>query len=144
MLIRKDDGTMDKRYHLTIRVAFFLTTAFCFAGLGRAQDAMKEWPRTFFKDGATNVMYQPQMESWDYVTLKASAAVSVQPLGAPQPTFGTIHFVAKTEVDRANREVAFTDIQISSADFPTGDSQADKYLATFRSVIPTGVKTMSL
>src|SRR4030095_10989751 len=60
-----------------------------------------EWPRVIFRDGVTNTIYQPQLESWDYFTLKASSAVAVQPNGVSQPTFGTIGFVAK-KIGRAS------------------------------------------
>jgi hypothetical protein len=103
-----------------------------------------EWPRVWFRDGVTNTVYQPQLDSWDYFTLKATSAVSVQPQGAAQPTFGAIHFVAQTRVDRAEREVYFDKIDIAQADFPSAGPQANTYLATLRSLLPRQVKTISL
>src|ERR1700754_2161443 len=64
-----------------------------------------EWPRVIVRNGVTNTIYQPQLESWDYITFKAESAVAIQPTGAPQPTFGTINLEARTRVDRAQREV---------------------------------------
>lgn len=103
-----------------------------------------EWPRVWFRNGVTNTVYQPQLDSWDYFTLKATSAVSVQPQGAPQPMFGAIHFVAQTRVDRAEREVYFDKIDIATADFPSAGPQTDAYLATIRSLLPNQVKTISL
>src|SRR5262245_17879323 len=71
-----------------------------------------EWPRVLFRNGVTNTVYQPQLESWDCTTWKATCAVAIQPKGAPQPTFGTIQLTAKTRVDRAQREVVFEELQI--------------------------------
>ena len=61
---------------------------------------LAEWPRVLYRDGVTNTIYQPQLVSWDYVTLKAISAVAIQPKGAPQATFGTIELQAKTTVAR--------------------------------------------
>jgi len=92
----------------------------CSTGGALAADALpQEWPRVIFRDGVTNTIYQPQLESWDYFTLKAASAVAVQPNGAPQPTFGTIDLQAKTRVDRAQREVFFEEIQIVKGGFPS-------------------------
>ena len=48
------------------------------------------WPRVFVQGGATNTIYQPQLESWDGFRMKARAAVAIQPAGAPEPVFGVI------------------------------------------------------
>jgi hypothetical protein len=103
-----------------------------------------EWPRVWFRDGVTNTIYQPQLDSWDYFTLKATSAVSVQPQGATQPIFGAIHFVARTRVDRAEREVYFETIDIAQVDFPSAGKQENTYLAALRSLLPKQVKTISL
>lgn len=103
-----------------------------------------EWPRVFFRDGVTNTVYQPQLQAWDYFTLKAVAAVAIQPKGAPQPTFGTISFSAKTRVDKAQREVLFENIQITQALFPSAGELAARYVNTLRSLLPREVKSISL
>src|SRR5436853_386790 len=81
-----------------------------------------EWPRVLIRDGLTNTIYQPQLESWDYTTLKAISAVSIQRAGQQQATFGTINFVAKTRVDRADRKVFVEELEISDGDFPSASS----------------------
>src|SRR5262249_28221427 len=103
-----------------------------------------EWPRVIVRDGTTNIIYQPQLESWDYTTLKAVSAVAIQKTGAAQQTFGTIKFVGQTRVDRAQREVFFEQIEISEADFPSVGARADMYLASLRSMLPKEVKSISL
>ena len=103
-----------------------------------------EWPRTFYRDRVTNTIYQPQLESWDYFTLKAISAVAVQPSGTPQPTFGTISLTAKTRVDRTAREVYFEEIQIEKSDFPSAGSLASNYTATLASLLPKEVRSLSL
>jgi len=103
-----------------------------------------DWPRVIFRGGVTNTIYQPQLVSWDYYTLKAVSAVAVQARGEPQATFGTINLTIRTRVDRAQREVFFENIQIPQAFFPSASAQARTYLATFRSLIPKAVKSISL
>lgn len=103
-----------------------------------------EWPSVTFRNGVTNTIYQPQLQSWDYVTLKALAAVSVQPKGAAQPTFGTIQFTAKTRVNRAERTVFLEQTEITQGLFPSAGPEAQKYLATLRSLVPREVTRLSL
>ncbi|MGC3961615.1 MAG: hypothetical protein QM813_27935 [Verrucomicrobiota bacterium] len=107
-------------------------------------EAPLEWPRVIFRDGVTNTIYQPQLESWDYFTFKAIAAVALQPAGSNQATFGTIHLTAQTQVDRAEREVLFDKMEITAADFPSEDAPDGKYLRTLRSLLPTEVKSIAL
>lgn len=103
-----------------------------------------EWPRVIFRDGVTNTIYQPQLESWDNFTLKAVSAVAIQPAGSNQATFGTIHLTAQTQVDRAEREVVFEKLEITAADFPAEDAPDEKYLQTLRSLLPTEVRSIAL
>src|SRR5690242_11029656 len=72
----------------------------------------QQWPNVTVRNGVTNTIYQPQIESWDHKTLKASSAVSVQPNNSRAATFGVINFTAQTHVDRAEREVVLENIQV--------------------------------
>lgn len=103
-----------------------------------------EWPRVVFRDGVTNTIFQPQLESWDYVTVKARSAVALQPKGAEQPTFGTIEITAKTRVDRAARTVFLDQPAITQANFPSAGPQAEAYLKTLRSLLPREIQEISL
>ena len=140
---------MKNRFKLHLKLAgwFSLAWVFGFTGSVYGQSttaAPVEWPRAFVRDGITNILYQPQLESWDYFTLKAVSAVAVQPAGARQATFGTIHFTAQTEVDRAEREVRFEKVEITSADFPSEDAPDEKYLKTLRSLLPKEMRSIAL
>ena len=109
-----------------------------------APELQMEWPRAVFRDGVTNIVYQPQLQSWDYDTLQAVCAVAVQPRGARQPTFGTIQITAKTRVDRAARTVFLEEPEITQGHFPSAGAQAEAYLATLRALLPRDVKSISL
>ncbi len=109
-----------------------------------ATELRAEWPHVVFRNGVTNTIYQPQLQSWDYVTLHAIAAVAVQPLGAEQATFGTIQFAAKTRVDRLERTVFLEQMEITQALFPSAGAQTQGYLVMMRSLVPKEVKSISL
>ena len=53
------------------------------------------WPRTHESGGTTTKIFQPQLESWDGVALKANAAVEVDPTGG-EPVFGVAQMTART------------------------------------------------
>ena len=95
---------MNPPCHLVLTAGRLLgLTACLWAGtiIHAAPEPPIEWPRVIYRDGVTNTFYQPQLQSWDYTTLRAVCAVAVQPRGAPgQPTFGTIQLWARTRVDR--------------------------------------------
>ena len=137
------------RPHLfSVAAVRWLTSLLLFLGLNLfASDAAElraDWPRVTFRNGVTNTVYQPQLQSWDYVTLKAISAVAVQPKGAEMPVFGTIQFTAKTRVDRAARNVLLDQLEISQGLFPSAGAQGQSYLATLRSLVPREVQSISL
>src|SRR5262249_46498180 len=101
-----------------------------------------EWPKVIVRNGVTNTIYQPQLESWEHETLKANSAVSVQAENSRDATFGVINFTAKTHVDRVEREVLLENVKITSAKFPSASQKADQYLATFRSILPQEVPSI--
>jgi hypothetical protein len=107
-------------------------------------DVPPEWPRIIFSEGRTNIIYQPQLQSWDYDTLKALCAVAVQPRGVEQPVFGTIQLTAQTRVDRAERTVLLEQLEITQGFFPGAAGQERAYLATIRSVLPADARSISL
>ncbi len=102
------------------------------------------WPRVFVQGNTTNIMYQPQVESWDGYFLNARAAVSVQEAGTTEPVFGIIKISARTFPDKTQRTVVLDDIAINSANFPSAPDRAAAYLEQLRQVIPLQAKTISL
>ena len=114
------------------------------AGWCAGLTAAEEWPRVIVRDGVTNTVHQPQLEAWDYYTLKAVSAVAIQAKGAKEAAFGSITFSAKTRVDRSERKVYFEKIEIVEGNFPAAGDKTEKYLATLRSAISKEVKELSL
>ena len=68
---------------------------------GEVSLAAGTWPREINANRATVLVYEPQIDRWQNNRLAAQAAVSVQPAGAPQPSYGVIWLTARTEVDRS-------------------------------------------
>ena len=99
-----------------------------------------DWPRVFVRDGAMNTLYQPQLEYWDYKTLKALSVVAIQKTGAAQQTFGTIRFEADTRIDRAERWVFLEQLRITEGEFPSAGAEGDNYLKSLRSLLPKEAK----
>src|SRR5262249_34299618 len=79
------------------------------------------WPRTYTtKSGATLVVYQPQIASWDNQKhAVAFAAASYAVPSAQKPALGTIKLEADTKVAVSDRLVSFTDFAITESNFPT-------------------------
>lgn len=102
------------------------------------------WPRTAQLDGATYTVYQPQIDQWDQLVLKAHAAVSVLAPGAQNPVFGALKITAKTTVDRQRRTVYVTDTTITAANFPSAQNWAPSYQQAFQALFIKGPFTMTL
>ena len=80
----------------------------------------------------TFLIYQPQLDSWSGVSLEGHAAVSVQPAGAKDPTFGVIWFTARTDVDKVNRVVFLEDLNITRTSFPSAPGKAAAWQAALQ------------
>lgn len=102
------------------------------------------WPRTFMEGGSTNTLYQPQVDSWTGMVLRARAAVSIQAAGMAEPTFGVLHVQALTHVDKVERLVYFEDIQILDANFPSAVERKKEYEALWLGLLKKDVRSISL
>jgi len=112
---------------------------------GEVSLAAGTWPREINANGATVLVYEPQIDRWQNNRLAAQAAVSVQPAGAPQPSYGVIWLTARTEVDKERGLVDFEEIAIPKVNFPgTPPAAQERYLRAARTHLPAGVRTISL
>src|SRR5262249_56216797 len=102
------------------------------------------WPKTIEYDGATYTVFQPQLDSWDGLTMAAHAAVSVQPPASQTPVFGALKFSGKTKVDRLARTVHLTDLTVERATFPSAPSAAASYQHAFQMLFVKGPFTIAL
>jgi len=108
-----------------------------------AKEDPDAWPRTIKRDTTTYTIYQPQLDSWDGVTLDARAAVAVQAADAKEPTYGIIFLHSGTTVDREERIVHFENLTVTKTQFPSlKDPKA--FLDRFQSFLPKDVKDIDL
>src|SRR5262245_22511195 len=82
------------------------------------------WPVVFVSGSATNVVYDPRIDSWDGHLLVARTVVSVQNPGQRRSTLGVVTIRAVTLVDKTTRTVSLENIQILSGDFPSARQQS--------------------
>ena len=129
---------------LSVAVLLGGTGAVCAADPAPAASSDGGWPRVYVQAGATNTIYQPQVDSWDGFQFKARAAVAIQATGAPEPTFGVVEITARTLVDKVQRTVWFDECQVPSAKFPSAPEREAAYLEQLRKVIPNAAESMSL
>ena len=112
---------------------------------GEVNLAAGAWPREITANGATVLVYQPQIDRWQNNRLDARAAVSLQPPGAPQPSFGVIWITARTEVDKEHGIVDLDEIAIPKVNFPGAPASAqERYLREAQTHLPAGVRTVPL
>jgi len=103
-----------------------------------------KWPRTSDIGGAKCTIYQPQLDSWDGFHFTARAAVSVLPAGAHEPIFGVLDVTAVTEVDRLSRVVDFSNVEITSSNFPSAPDQANQFQKDFQTILSSATFAPSL
>ncbi|MCM8594312.1 hypothetical protein [Accumulibacter sp.] len=109
-----------------------------------SQSLADPWPRQVKLSGATALIYLPQVDSWQGNRLAFRAAVSVNPSGTKEQTFGVITGSARTDVDRLTRTVTLSDLNLTQARFPTLADDGLAYLSQLRGQLPATLTTVSL
>lgn len=102
------------------------------------------WPRKVAGDDMEMTVYQPQVDSWDQVTLQLRAAVSVKKTGSNVPMWGTLFVKARTQVDKPAGLVHLDDIQLTGANFPGAPAEAKPVLESLRKNLNTAARTIAL
>ena len=86
-----------------------------------AAEETNNWPKRIEKNGATIIIYTPQVESLTANTLESRAAVSVTNDEYTSPVFGAMWFTCKIQTDRDDRTVELLNMKVSAAKFPDID-----------------------
>lgn len=102
------------------------------------------WPREIDTDNIHLAVYQPQVDNWKDNRIEARSAVIVTRKGDPTQIFGIVSINARTEVDRESRLVAFNDITIKDATFPSAPALQSTLLKAVRESVPSWPQTVSL
>ncbi len=126
----------------TIRSTFLLLIALTAASFAAAtaQNGDTDWPREIDTPQSKIVIYQPQLESFDDVTLKARAAVSVTQTGK-EPVFGATWFESLVRSDRETGVVALDNVRVTNVKFP--NASADQ-VAEFKKIVETEIPKWDL
>ena len=102
------------------------------------------WPREVTIPGATVLVYQPQVSSWEGNQLDFRAAIAVKPAGSTAETFGVVWATARTQVDRVSRIVALDAITLTKANFPTVPDGGAAYLRELQKALTPAKRTIAL
>ncbi len=115
----------DPRWRLAA-LAFALGLAAAVAPAASAQTYDIGWPRELDTDSAKIIIYQPQPESLNGISLSARSAVAVIKKGETTPIFGVVWFSSRAQTDRDSRTVLIDQVVVANVRFPgiTTEKQA--------------------
>lgn len=85
------------------------------------------WPRKFDIGGSSFVIYQPQLEEWIGNRWSARAAFSVTEGQVKRSSYGVLWFKARAEIDKVNRLVTLTEIEVTRMNFPAAPERIAAY-----------------
>ncbi|HTO98739.1 MAG TPA: hypothetical protein VMK66_16935, partial [Myxococcales bacterium] len=88
------------------------------------------WPRELQAEQGTIVVYQPQLEKMEGVTLEGRAAVSWEPKDGT-PVFGVFWFQARYLADKDSREVQIEEFKVIKVRFPQSTPEQEAKLSAF-------------
>ena len=120
-------------------VLFLIFATIAFGGGTRAQQSLPDapsatktklsrsseaaWPRTFTSENDTFTIYPPQVDKWEGNLIDLYCAVELKEAKTSAPKYGVVWFQARTEVDKVNRSVTFSELKILKVKFPAAASK---------------------
>ena len=99
-------------------------------GLAAAAAENGRWPRAIPLEQATLVVYQPQLENIEGVTLSGRMAVSWEPPNGT-PVFGVVWFDARFLADKDSREVQIEQFTVSKVRFPESTPEQESKITAY-------------
>jgi hypothetical protein len=133
--------------HRLSTICFSFLISFAWPMLATAQtkaDSRQEstvadlgWPRKFAIGGSTFAVYQPQVEEWVGNKFAARAAFEITEGQSKQPAYGVLWFTARTEIDKVNRLVTFSNFRVTKMSFPSAPNR----VAAYQSALQTRAET---
>jgi len=91
-----------------------------------AATAEHGFPRDFDLGDFRVTVYPPTFKSWDGHHLTGTCAISITPTGGQTQEFGTLSFSATTEVNRPNRMVKTSRMEITGVSIPADPASQDR------------------
>ncbi|MHA6205388.1 hypothetical protein ACXU4B_13260 [Dyella soli] len=112
----------------------------------------RPWPHSFDVGGQHLVLHHPQLDSWQDNVLKGRAAVAVKTGekvgsdGKPHDVlvYGVMWFSARTNVDKALREVTLSRVTVDKVSFPTDTAHQAQYQELLRGIAARGGQVINL
>jgi hypothetical protein len=99
--------------------SLIVCTALALACISVASAEDPGWPRRVDKDGATLIVYQPQVDSWNNFTdLDGRFAISLTP-PAGKPVVGVVVVHGQTDTNAEDDMVTIHDLSVKSTEFPS-------------------------
>ena len=84
----------------------------------RPRTSESDWPRSFSGENDTFNIYPPQVDKWEGDLIDLYCAVELKEGKTSAPKYGVVWFQARTEVDKVNRLVALSQLQVLRVKFP--------------------------
>jgi hypothetical protein len=82
-------------------------------------DAVEDaWPRVFRRDSGSITVYPPTLKSWTGDVVSGVCAIAVASPDGKSQTYGTMAFTAATMVNKLNRVVELSGVQITGVSLP--------------------------
>jgi len=102
------------------------------------------WPRHIVSGTTTNIVYQPQVDSWDGHQLVARNAVAIRTSAHPADLYGVVTIQATTLVDKSRHTVSLEDIKVVNGDFPSARDKKKDYFLLLQQTFPKTLQGLSL
>jgi hypothetical protein len=104
------------------------------------------WPREITRNGATLIVYQPQLDEWtDYLRIEARVAVALTPAGGEKPLYGALWIEADTQTNMETRTVLVSNLKIVRGQFPSLDEETEQeVMRQVSELTPDVTKNISL
>lgn len=111
---------------------------------GGGATSQSQWPRTVVQGTTTNVVYEPQVDSWDGHQLLGRDAVAVSAAGQRQPVFGVVNIQATTLVNKTKRTVTLESVKVLGGSFPSAPQESQQYVGPLQQSFPKELQGLSL
>jgi len=105
----------------------------------------QDWPRNYTRDGATLMLYQPQVDTWkDQLKLGARLAIAVIPAGSKEPVFGAARVEADTQTHIENRTVYIYNVKLETLKIPGKDPATSQQMEALAHSLFPEIKPLTI
>jgi len=102
------------------------------------------WPREIKTSIGVVTIYQPQVDSWDGVTVEFRSALSVKPSAEAPPVYGVVWGTTRTSVDKDARLVALHDRRFTKVVFPSAAEKQAAWHKVLEKEVQPAIKEIAL